>query len=407
MRLLRLTGVYPSYAKLFYGRRPDLATASYATQQAALAHDASGGADFWSNALRSFGYTTAELLTNIKPLQQAWVQEEMPAAVDQLTEHEVALAQVEAFQPDILWYVHSDDALLAKIRALPHPPRLVLGWVGSAIPRQRSWQQIDLMLSCAPESVAYFRKVGLPALHLNHGFDPRINVALQEQPLSIDLSFIGSIIRVADFHLLREQILVKLVEALEIEIFSPSADYSWRDQIKTVGRVGLQRGVRALQRWGMLTSTLARQPIIKRALQGTTAPFQLVNPRLKAALRPAVFGLDMFQTLRDSKINLNIHADSSPLYASNMRLFEATGVGACLLTDWRPNLSELFDVDREVVAYRSADECVEKALWLLDHPQERANIAAAGQQRTLRDHSYQIRAAQLDEIIQTALKSRA
>ncbi len=396
MRLLRLTTVYPNYAKAFYARQPGLAAESYAVQQATLAHDASGWADFWSHALCSLGYVATEITINVAPMQQAWVRENRSMAADKLTPQGIALAQVQAFQPDVLWYDHADETLLAQIRALPHPPRLVLGWVGSAIPRQRTWQHIDLMLSCAPESVEYFRNAGLPAVHLNHGFDPRINAALQPRPVTIDLSFIGSIIRSQDFHLQREQILVNLVAAMHVAIYSASADYGWRDQAKALARVALQKA-------GEISPLLARAPQIKRIMQGTRVPLRLVNPRLKSALRPPVFGLDMYQTVRDSKINLNIHADSSPLYASNMRLFEATGVGVCLLTDWRPNLGELFDVDHEVVVYRSPAECVEKARWLLAHPAERAKIAQAGQQRVLRDHTYQVRAAQLDQIIQTAL----
>ncbi len=397
MRLLRLTTVYPSYAKAFYARQPGLAAASYAIQQAALAHDASGWADFWSHALNALGYVATDITLNVEPLQQAWVCEHLPVAAGPLSAAEIALAQVRDFQPDVLWYDHADETLLTQIRALPHAPRLVLGWVGSAIPRQRTWRQIDLMLSCAPESVEYFRNAGLPAAHLNHGFDPRINESLQQRPAMIDLSFIGSIIRSQDFHLQREQILVNLVAAMNAAIYSASADYRWQDQAKALVRVGLQKA-------GAISPQLARLPRLKSIMQGTRASLRLVNPRLKAALRPPVFGLDMYQTVRDSKINLNIHADSSPLYASNMRLFEATGVGACLLTDWRQNLGDLFDIDREVIAYRSPAECVEKARWLLDHPAERAKIARAGQQRALRDHTYQVRAAQLDQIIQTALK---
>lgn len=398
MRLLRLTTVYPSYAKAFYAKHPGLAQEPYATQHAALAHDASGWADFWSHALAELGYEATDTTINVEPMQQAWAQEhQLPPSDWNATT--IALAQVRTFQPDVLWYDHADEGLLAQIRDLPHPPRLVLGWVGSAIPRQRSWRQIDLMLSCAPESVDYFRQAGMPALHLNHGFDPRINAALIERPPQIDLSFIGSIIRSQDFHLQREQILVELADAMQVAIYSASADYGWRDQAKAVVRVGLQTlAARSPQ--------LARIPTLKRLTQGTRAPLQLVNPRLRRVLRPPVFGLEMYQTVRDSRINLNIHADSSPRYASNMRLFEATGVGVCLLTDWRPNLGELFDVDREVVAYRSPAECVEKAHWLLEHPAERAKIAQAGQQRTLRDHTYQVRAQQLDEIIQHALRTQ-
>ncbi|MCX6043986.1 MAG: glycosyltransferase [Chloroflexi bacterium] len=404
MRLLKLTTVYPTYANAFYARQPGLAVESYAVQLAALMQDAAGGADFWTHALGSLGYEATDITINLEPLQQAWAREHDLPPTEHFDATAIALAQISAFQPDVLWYDHPDEVLLAQIRALPHAPRLVLGWVGSAIPRNRTWRQIDLMLSCAPESVAYFHKVGLPAAHLDHGFDPRINAALQARPATIDLSFIGSIIRSQDFHLQREQILVRLVEAMDITIYSASANYRWPDQAKALARAGLQSGVRSVQKLGWFNSLLMRQPLLKRMMQGTVAPVRLVNPRLKSVLRPPVFGLDMFQILHDSKINLNIHADSSPLYASNMRLFEATGVGVCLLTDWRQNLGELFDVEREVVAYRSPEECVEKARWLLDHPAERVKIAQAGQQRVLRDHTYQVRAAHLDEIIQAALK---
>jgi spore maturation protein CgeB len=111
----------------------------------------------------------------------------------------------------------------------------------------------------------------------------------------------------------------------------------------------------------------------------------------------------MYETVRDAKVTLNIHADSSDRYASNMRLFEVTGVGGCLLTDWKPNLGELFALDREVVAYRSPAECIEKARWLLEHPDARAAIAKAGQARTLRSHTFAHRAGRFAEIVKAAL----
>ena len=111
----------------------------------------------------------------------------------------------------------------------------------------------------------------------------------------------------------------------------------------------------------------------------------------------------MFRRLRDSRVALNTHIDISPVNASNMRLFEATGVGTCLLTDWKANLRELFEPDAEVVAYRDAEECVEKVRYLLDHEAERRRIAAAGQRRTLRDHTFASRAALIDAVIREEL----
>ena len=114
----------------------------------------------------------------------------------------------------------------------------------------------------------------------------------------------------------------------------------------------------------------------------------------------------MYQLLHDSRITLNTHIDISPRSASNMRLFEATGVGICLLTDWKENLAELYEPESEVVTYRTASECVEKVRYLLGHEAERKAIAAAGQRRTLRDHTFTQRATQLHEIVLTAIRQR-
>jgi spore maturation protein CgeB len=128
-----------------------------------------------------------------------------------------------------------------------------------------------------------------------------------------------------------------------------------------------------------------------------------VDKRLREVLKPGVFGLAAYQTLKSAPAALNVHANSSPRFASNMRLFEITGVGTCMLTDWKENLQALFAPDAEVVTYRSTSECVEKARWLLDHPAERAAIAAAGQRRVLAEHTYVHRARELDPLIRREL----
>ena len=113
----------------------------------------------------------------------------------------------------------------------------------------------------------------------------------------------------------------------------------------------------------------------------------------------------MYQLLRDSTVTLNSHIDVSTHSASNMRLFEATGVGGCLLTDVKTNLSQLFELDAEIVAYDSFEECSEKIRWLLDNPQKRNSIAEAAQKRVLKSHTFAYRAVQLDEIIRSSLSS--
>lgn len=119
-------------------------------------------------------------------------------------------------------------------------------------------------------------------------------------------------------------------------------------------------------------------------------------------VRRGVYGLDYFQTLHDAKISLNIHPNCAGWAASNIRLFEATGVGTCLITDWKDNLGQFFEPDREIVTFKSAAECLEKLRWLVAHPEGRKRIAEAGQQRTLRQHNYVNVASALDAIIERA-----
>jgi len=107
----------------------------------------------------------------------------------------------------------------------------------------------------------------------------------------------------------------------------------------------------------------------------------------------------MFQVLRDSRITLNHHGDVAP-YANNMRLYEATGVGALLITDWKENLIEMFEPGKEVVAYRTTEECVEMVKYYLEREEERKAIASAGQERILREHTYYQRTKELVEILQ-------
>ena len=125
----------------------------------------------------------------------------------------------------------------------------------------------------------------------------------------------------------------------------------------------------------------------------------LVDNMITLRAKPALYGLSMFQMLYNSKIVLNIHGDNSARFASNMRLYEATGVGSCILTERQKNLKELFEPEVEVATYGSADEAVEKIEYLISNENECRKIAIAGQKRTLKNHTFDIRALELDHII--------
>ena len=71
----------------------------------------------------------------------------------------------------------------------------------------------------------------------------------------------------------------------------------------------------------------------------------------------------------------------------NLRLFEAAGSGAAVLTEFRPTVPDLFAVGAEVLAFRDFDELVEQASCLLGEPGLTARIGDAAARRAHRDHT--------------------
>lgn len=405
MKLIKITTSYPSYLKTFYSKHNDHLSKSYTVLKSIFDYDAMGWADFWSNALNSFGYEVMEISLNNESLQRRWALENSLPNANKMTLNEIVIEQVLRFSPEIVWFDHFDENLLNKILHISPSISLVMGWAaGTGVPlKSNIWSNMDVILSCTPELVDLLKEKGHYAIQLHHGFDPRINSRLQEREKCIELSFVGQIVRESRFHSRREKLLQELCKRFPIQIYSPEPETSIKSDLKNILGYGKYKMFQKLKHFDLLRKRFDGFSILEEFPPGTEYSLLPLKKRMPSFFRPAVFGLDMYQILKDSKITVNIHADASPTHASNMRLFEATGVGTCLITDWKKNIKELFEPDKEIVTYKSADECVEKVEWLLTHPKEREEIAKAGQVRCLRDHTYSGRAIRLDKIIKSLM----
>jgi hypothetical protein len=83
--------------------------------------------------------------------------------------------------------------------------------------------------------------------------------------------------------------------------------------------------------------------------------------------------------------------------ANSARDFRVTGAGGFLLTEHVKGIEQIFEVGKEIVTYTTPQDCVEKIRYYLKHEEERNEIAEAGYQRTVRDHSFVNRMAQVIE----------
>jgi spore maturation protein CgeB len=103
---------------------------------------------------------------------------------------------------------------------------------------------------------------------------------------------------------------------------------------------------------------------------------------------------------------LNISRDSMARYGFSpaTRVFEAAGAAACIITDaWR-GIDHFLAVDREILVAESGDDVVR---LLASVGAERATaIGAAARKRVLAEHTYEHRAAEVDEILCSLLEER-
>ncbi len=411
MRLLKLGIYYDIYLRSFYAKRPGLKSQPYSAQHDALINDCFGSADFWTNAFAKLNYETSDLIANAEFLQKSWANENGISFEEDNWLFEIAAAQIKRFRPDVLLvmdYSTFTADFIKNLRRECPSIRLVFGWCGAPYNDSSVFREWDIALSCVPELVAGFSSKGIRSHHINHAFAPRIlkQLNLKSEP-KVDFAFTGSIMKNHQFHLERERLLLELVKYTKLQIWSEVERPSFKQRRNVFARRKAHEIVAAARSAGVSEQLLTALPVVRKIAAWKAPPNleQYVDERIARRTRAPVFGVEMFQKLRDARVVFNNHIDISPVSASNMRLFEATGVGACLLTDWKENLSELFEPDKEVLTYRSAEECVEKVKYILEHEDERRSIAAAGQLRTLREHTFDNRAARIDEIIRSVLNS--
>ena len=357
----------------------------------------------WCKALENIGYETENVVVNVAPLQQQWIKEYGVRRKD-LSLEEILLLQIKKYRPNIVFVADCcNENLIRHIRNEVPSVRLIIGWAGSAVAKdvtkKRLWKMLDVILCCAPESVAVLRQEGGRAIHMNHAFPREVLPLLSNHKIKrSSISFVGSLIRGDDYHLNREALLLGLANILPLEMYSPSVNVSKKQLLKSMVGIGLYNVMQLFPK-KVKDDILSSLPIVGKTCKRRQPPLFPINIDLYRHLRQPVFGIEMFETLFHSDVVLNIHADSSPEFASNMRLYEATGVGSCLLTDNKKNMNDLFTPGKEVVTYDSVQDCVEKATWLMEHPAERQKIAEAGKHRCLREHTYDIRAYEFDQMI--------
>ncbi len=119
------------------------------------------------------------------------------------------------------------------------------------------------------------------------------------------------------------------------------------------------------------------------------------------AVLPKVHNRGLAKTLEEmpvifsnTKINLNM-TSKSIRSGLPLRIFDILGCGGFVLTNFQPELPEIFTPGMELVYYENLDDLVYKTDYFLHHDKERQEIAENGFEAIQKYHTYPIRLEQM------------
>ena len=405
-KFLKIASYNPEFLKSYYQKNSTIIHRSYSEQYDHLMATNFAWSNFFQTGLNALGNEAYEIVANATPLQKMWAIENNISPED----NALLLKQIDSIRPDIIFLqdslVYSPEYIDTIRKKIPSVKQII-SWCCSPFKSSHFalYKKCDYVIACSQKFIDLFINEGMDCYELNHAFDLSILEQIDNVPFSDrdDLIFSGNLVHGIEFHRNR----IKLLEAISRKncnikyyVNSPESNLYYTTALQMsylsaefLSKLGLRKIVNSIPK--------LKKALLSDGFPRSSKPSKYFLDRIAGE---PLYGIDMFNMISKFKIGLNYHGSIAGDYAANLRMFEVTGIGTCLLTDNKSNINNFFKPDTEIVTYNNINECIEKMIWLTDNPASSKQIAEAGQRRTLKDHNYKIRAEQLNEIILEHLK---
>ncbi len=313
-----------------------------------------GTSSFYSDNLHALGWDAADVLVNHEQLQQMWAREHGVYG-DILNE------QIKAFAPDVVFL--QDLSIAVHVSG-----EYVIAAQCSC--RTSIRPNIGRLFTSFPFYVQKFEAMGIPTTYLPLCFEPRMLEGPQPER-DIDISTVAGVGR----------------------------NSHWRQGTDTLEVIAS-----AFKQPERTTNGPAGEPHGQFQWFGYGLENLPATSHLRACYRGAAWGRQMYDIYRRSRVVANRHGEVAQGYTNNLRCFEAAGMGALLLTEQSSNLRDLFP-EGTCVSYNPADpwDAPLKIKYYLEHEDERAAIAAAGQKHVLEHHTYAHRMKIVSDVLKGML----
>ena len=260
---------------------------------------------------------------------------------------------VTSFRPDLFLAIFGFDIFPETIQEFRRNGiRTACWWLNDPFQFQRGLniaQPYDFFFSNCSVSTEKYRRQGISNAHyLPHAaFEtvhrPRNLSDEEKKRFACEVCFVG------DWGPVRQGILSQLSQRVDLKIWGP-----WRKHLTPKDRL-----------WS-------------RIVDGYFTPADMVG---------------VFNTC---KVSINLHSWYGYFdYGLNPRTFETNACRTVQICDWKQELDQHFEIDREILTFRQGEELEQKIQSLLQDSSARTQIAEAGYQRILKEHTYPHRMKQM------------
>jgi spore maturation protein CgeB len=396
----------------------------------------------WAAAMEREGFEVFETIYNDWALQGCWASEygHKKLLAEPNWQFKILLHQVKQFQPDAIFIYAGALFWVPRInreqlRAVCKRPVIVTGFWGDELFADTTYADyfgdMDYVFCSSSRYAQHFRDADIPASTIGNPFDDTIQFST---PTEKTKDFIFSGVTGYGFpdHIGRYEKLIQLMRKSRLQI--------WANEPVVVRRKAKEFALDTLARCPrpvLWLLSMAPYPRVRRAVDISLSLKQTELPAadwfrahggehpnggyfgrkakpLRRLFRSRVHKQlvdcsEYYRLVAESKLVLNLHRDEDA-DIGNIRCFEVTGLGSCLVTDRGTELREFFDVENDIVSFETADECAEKVNYLLQHPEEIERIARNGQRKTLSRHTVGHRckavAAKLKELTDGSVGAR-
>jgi hypothetical protein len=226
----------------------------------------------------------------------------------------------------------------------------IVGFVSNNIQHAEVLNSCDLVVSSVPKILDLASQANIPSHYMLPAFDLR-NIEFASNKREFNTVFAGS-------------------------IYGNTVDFL--------------RGIKEVDKSLRIYSPISFIPILKK--------HNLLEQYFGEA-----WGSEVYEIYGKSKIVVNRHGEVARNLSANMRLFEGTGMGACVITEASSNLKDLFTPFEEVIPYQSHNDAAKQVENSLSN-RTWSEIGNRAQLRVFQDHTTGKRYSILLEVIANLLE---